>query len=328
MKSFFKIAAAALTASLLTTSVAAAQSYPNKPITLVVPFAAGGPTDVIARLLGAVMSQKLGQQIIVENTAGAGGTSAAGRVARADADGYTMLIHHIALPLGASLYKNLPYDAGTAFEPLGLINYGPYVLTSKLDYPAKIPAELFSSFKTNTDKITFAHAGLGSGSHLCGLMLMQAIGFKGNFVAYRGTGPALNDVVAGQVDVLCDQTTNTFPQIEAKKIRPFAITSPERSPRFPDIPTMAEVGFPQLDINVWHSLYVPKGTPAEAQKKLHDALQIALEDKLVQERFAQLGTLLFPPAQRTQAAHREKLDSELVRLRKLVADAGLQASAN
>lgn len=309
-------------------TAAQAQTFPNKPVTMIVPFAAGGPSDVIARLIGAVMGQSLNQQIIIENVAGAGGTNAAGRVARADADGYTMMIHHIALPLGASLYKNLNYDTATAFETLGLVNYGPYVLTTKLDYKANTPKELFDSFKANSDKITFAHAGIGSGSHLCGLMLMQAIGFKANFVAYRGTGPALNDVVAGQVDVLCDQTTNTFPQIEAKKVKAFAITSPQRSPRFPDIPTMADVGLPQLDVNVWHAMYVPKGTPADVQKKLHDALQAALDDKNVQERFAQLGTLLFDKPQRTQAAHREKLNSELVRLKKIVTDAGVEAPAN
>ncbi|MGL5733307.1 MAG: tripartite tricarboxylate transporter substrate-binding protein [Beijerinckiaceae bacterium] len=325
-----RLVMAALAAGVMMANMpgaAQAQAFPSKPLTIIVPFAAGGPTDVIARLLGVVMGQKLGQTIVIENTAGAGGTVAAARAARADADGHTMLIHHIALPLGAALYKNLTYDAATAFETLGLVNYGPYVLTTKLDYPSKTPQELFSSFKTNTDKITFAHAGLGSGSHMCGLMLMQGIGFKGNFVAYRGTGPALNDVVAGQVDVLCDQTTNTFPQIESKKIKPFAITSPERSPRFPDIPTMKELGYPSIDINVWHALYVPKGTPADVQKKLHEALQHALDDAAVKERFAQLGTLLFPAEQRTQAAHREKLSVELVRLRKLAADAGLEATA-
>lgn len=321
------IVAAAIGALAITAPVQA-QNFPNKPVTLIVPFAAGGPSDVIARMVGAVMGQSLNQQVIIENVAGAGGTNAAGRVARSDADGYTMLIHHIALPLGASLYKNLNYDTATAFEPLGLVNYGPYVLTSKNDYKANTPKELFDSFKANSDKITFAHAGIGSGSHLCGLMLMQSLGFKANFVAYRGTGPALNDVVAGQVDVLCDQTTNTFPQIEAKKIKPFAITSSQRSPRFPDIPTMAEVGLPQLDVNVWHAMYVPKGTPADVQKKLHDALQNALDDKNVQERFSQLGTLLFDKPQRTQAAHREKLNSELIRLKKLVTEAGVEASTN
>jgi tripartite-type tricarboxylate transporter receptor subunit TctC len=305
-----------------------AQSYPMKPITLVVPFAAGGPSDVIGRLVAAKMGDRLGQTIIVENTAGAGGTVAAGRVARVAPDGYTVLLHHIALPLGASLYKNLPYDTGTAFETIGLINYGPYVLTTKLGFPANTPKELFESFKTNADKISFAHAGVGSGSHMCGLILQQMLGFKGSFVAYRGTGPALNDVVAGQVDVLCDQTTNTFPQIEAKKIKPFAITSAERSKQFPDIPTMDEVGLKGLDLAVWHALYVPKGTPEDVQVKLHAALQVALADPDIAQRFDQLGTFLFPADQRSRAAHRKKFDAELVRMRDVVQKAGIEAPSN
>ncbi|WP_342358497.1 tripartite tricarboxylate transporter substrate-binding protein [Terrarubrum flagellatum] len=328
MKFLLKAAGAALLAGLLTALPAKAQNYPEKPITLIVPFAAGGPTDVIARLLGVVMGQKLGQQIIIENIAGAGGTTAAGRVARMAPDGYTLLIHHIALPLGASLYKNLPYDTATAFEPLGLINYGPYVLTTKLDYPAKTPAELFDSFRKNAAKITFAHAGVGSGSHLCGLVLMQALGFKSDFVAYRGTGPALNDVVAGQVDVLCDQTTNTFPQIAAKTIKAFAITSAQRSPQFKDIPTMAEVGLPTLDVNVWHGLYAPRGTPVEILNKVHAALQEALADKTVLQRFDDLGTLPFPENERSREAHGKKLTSELMRLRAVVQSAGIEAVSN
>ncbi len=307
---------------------AQAQSYPVKPITLVIPFAAGGPSDTIGRLVGAKMSEKLGQTIVVENIAGAGGTVAASRVAKLPADGYTLLLHHIALPLGAALYKNLTYDAATAFEPLGMINYGPYVLTTKLGYAANSPKELFDSFKANAEKTTFAHAGIGSGSHMCGLMLMQALGFKSNFVAYRGTGPALNDVVAGHVDVLCDQTTNTFPQIESKKIKPFAITSAERSPKFPDIPTMAEVGLKDLDLSVWHALYAPKGLPADVKGKLVEALQHALSDKDVAARFDQLGTSLFAAAQRSTDAHNAKLQSELKRMREVVAKAGVEAAAN
>ncbi|MET0606040.1 MAG: tripartite tricarboxylate transporter substrate-binding protein [Beijerinckiaceae bacterium] len=323
----FVLATGALASSLFAVQ-ASAQPYPGRPVTLIVPFAAGGPTDVIARMLGVVMSQKLGQQIIIENVAGAGGTTAAARVARSPADGYTLLIHHIALPLGASLYKSLTYDTATAFEPIGLINYGPYVLTSKLDFAPNSAKEAFEAFRKNSDKITFAHAGVGSGSHMCGLMLMQALNFKGNFVAYRGTGPALNDVVAGQVDVLCDQTTNTFPQIEAKKVKNFAITSPQRSPKFPDMPTMAEVGAPSVDINVWHALYAPKGVPSDILGRLHASLQDALNDKTVQERFDQLGTLLFPSAERSREAHGKKLASELERLRGIVQSAGVEASAN
>jgi tripartite-type tricarboxylate transporter receptor subunit TctC len=307
---------------------AMAQPYPTKPVTLVIPFAAGGPSDTIGRLVAAKMGDKLGQTIVVENIAGAGGTIAAGRVAKLPADGYTLLLHHIALPLGAALYKNLSYDTATAFETLGMINYGPYVLTTKLDYGANTPKELFESFKANAEKTTFAHAGIGSGSHMCGLMLMQALGFKSNFVAYRGTGPALNDVVAGHVDVLCDQTTNTFPQIEGKKIKPFAITSAQRSPKFPDIPTMAEVGLTDLELSVWHALYAPKGLPADVKGKIVDALLHALSDKDVAVRFDQLGTSLFVPAERSTEAHNAKLQSELKRMREVVAKAGVEATAN
>ncbi|MGL4729514.1 MAG: tripartite tricarboxylate transporter substrate-binding protein [Bosea sp. (in: a-proteobacteria)] len=316
---------AAVSLASLSSTQLMAQAWPAKPITLVVPFAAGGPSDVIARLLGVKMGERLGQQIIIENIAGAGGTVAAARVSKAEPDGYTLLIHHVALPLGAALYKNLAYDTATAFETLGLVNYGPYVVTTRLGFDANTPKQLFDTLKANSDKVTFAHAGVGSGSHLCGIMLMQALNFKANFVAYRGTGPALNDVVAGQVDFLCDQTTNTFPQIEAKKIKPFAITSPERNPRFPDIATTKELGLPSLDTTVWHALYAPKGAPADIQGKVSAALESALQDKVVQERFEQLGTLLFPANARGPQAHREKLNAELKRLSDLAQSAGLSA---
>jgi tripartite-type tricarboxylate transporter receptor subunit TctC len=312
-------------ASLIATAQAAvAQSYPAKPITLVVPFAAGGPSDTISRLVGAKMGEKLGQQIVIENIAGAGGTVAADRVSKMQPDGYALLVHHIALPLGASLYKNLKYDTATAFDTLGLINTGPYVLTTKSAFPANNPNELFAAFKQASEKkITFAHAGLGSGSYMCGLMLQQMLGFTADFVAYRGTGPALNDVVAGHVDILCDQTTNTFPQIADKKIKAFAITSKERSKQFPDIPTMDEVGLKGLDLAVWHALYAPKGLPADVATKLADALETALKDPLVQQRFADLGTFLFPEGARGPQAHRAKFEQELVRMKDVVAKAGI-----
>lgn len=313
------------TALLVTSNAAAiAQTYPVKPITLVVPFAAGGPSDTISRLVGAKMSEKLGQQVVIENIAGAGGTVAADRVSKMAPDGYSLLVHHIALPLGASLYKNLKYDTATAFDTLGMINTGPYVLTTKAAFPANTPQELFDTFKKAQEKkVTFAHAGLGSGSYMCGLMLQQMLGFQADFVAYRGTGPALNDVVAGHVDVLCDQTTNTFPQIADKKIKPFAITSKERSKQFPDIPTMDEVGLKGLDLAVWHALYAPKGVPVDVTAKLTDALEFALKDAMVQQRFADLGTFLFPEGARGPQAHREKFVAELVRMKEVVAKAGI-----
>ena len=325
MHSITRRLAISIAAAVWSTAVSA-QTYPTKPITLVVPFAAGGPSDTIARMVGLKMGEALGQQLIIENIAGAGGTIAADRVSKTTADGYTLLIHHIALPLGASLYKNLKYDTATAFDLLGLINTGPYVLTTKLDYPANSPAELFAALKARPNN-TFAHAGVGSGSHLCGLMLMQALGFGADFVAYRGTGPALNDVVAGHVDVLCDQTTNTFPQIAEKKIKAFAITSKERAAAFPDLPTTAEVGLPDIDVAVWHALYAPKGLPADVTARVTGALEKALSDPLLLERFTQLGTFLFPAGKRGPEAHRAKFDAELERLKQIVAKAGIATEA-
>jgi tripartite-type tricarboxylate transporter receptor subunit TctC len=324
----FAYAVTALVAAAVGLSDAAlAQAYPAKPVTLVVPFAAGGPSDVISRLIALKMGEKLGQQIIVENIAGAGGTVAADRVSRNPPDGYTLLVHHIALPLGASLYKNLKYDTATAFDTLGLINTGPYVLTSKAALPPNDYKGLVAHLTNKTNKITMAHAGVGSGSYICSLMLMQAVGFEADLVAYRGTGPALNDVVGGHVDILCDQTTNTFPQIADKKIKAFAITSAARSMQFPDIPTMDEVGLKGLDLAVWHALYAPKGLPADVKAKVTEALEVSLKDPMIAQRFADLGTFLFPEGARGEAAHRAKFDAEMTRMRAIVDKAGIATDA-
>jgi tripartite-type tricarboxylate transporter receptor subunit TctC len=308
--------------SLIATS-AFAQSYPNKPITLVVPFAAGGPSDSIARLVGKSMSDALGQQVIVENTAGAGGTAGAARVAKAQPDGYTLLIHHLALSAGAALYKNPGYDTLTAFEPVGLVNYGPFVVITKQDYAAADLKALFARFKAEGPKTNVAHAGVGSGSHLCGIMMGRALGTSFNFVPYRGTGPALNDVVAGQVDVLCDQTTNALPQIEAKTVKAFGVTSPQPISQLPGLPTVASeiTGF---DLSVWHGIYGPKGTPKEAIDKLNAALQKALADPDIQRRFTELGTLLFPADQRQPEALKAKLEKEVKHWAEVVKAAGVE----
>ena len=309
-------------ATIATAGIAQAQSYPTHPITLLVPFAAGSATDTVARLVSAKMSAQLGQPIVIENLAGAGGTIAAARAARSTPDGYTLLIH-TTIALSAVLYKHLDYDTATAFEPLGLINSGPYVLTSKLGYEAKDAKDFLASLKERGEKVAFAHAGVGTGSHLCALMLMQAMNFKTNLVPYRSTSLAMNDVVAGQVDVLCDQTTNSFPLIQSKSVHAYAITSAKRNPRFPDIPTMTELGLPQVDVTVWHGLYAPKGTPVEILDRLHAALQAALADPTVDARLEELGTELFPPDQRSREAHAKKLASELTRLREVVQKAGV-----
>ena len=302
----------------------AQDSYPSRPITLVVPYAAGGPSDVIARLIGQSMSTTLGQQVVIENVAGAGGTTGAARVAASAPDGYTLLIHHLALAAGASLYSNLRYDTLIAFAPIGLVNFGPFVLTSKLDFPAKDIADALRHIRENPDKVTMAHAGVGSGSHLCNMLIQSALGVKVTEVAYRGTGPAMNDLVAGQVDLLCDQTTNAIPQIEGKRIKAFAVTSSERNEQLRDLPTMKEAGLPQFEIVQWHALYAPKGTPAPIIEKLNAALERALREKAIVERFADLGTVVFPADRRGIKDTEALLRSEVDKWARVIREAGVK----
>jgi tripartite-type tricarboxylate transporter receptor subunit TctC len=309
--------------SIFAISAAHAQSYPTRPITMYVPFPAGSATDTVARVIGTKMSERLHQPVIMENLPGAGGTIAAARVARAQADGYTLLIH-TTIALSAALYKNLSYDTATAFEPIGLVNTGPYVLAANPAYPAKDAKELFANLKANASKITFSNAGVGTGSHLCAIMLSQALGVEPNLIPYKSTSQALQDVIAGHVDLLCDQTTNAFPHLTAKKIKAYAITSPQRNATFPAIPTTRELGIPQVDMTVWHGLYAPKGTSAAIVQQLNAALQVALADPDVQKRFAEMGTYVFPAGQRSPTAHAKRLGDELVRFRDVVKKANIQ----
>ncbi len=313
----------ALAALALSAAPALAQNYPEKPITLVVPYAAGGPSDVIGRLIGQSMSATLGQQIVIENVAGAGGTTGAARVAKAAPDGYTLLIHHVALAAGASMYK-LSYDTNTAFQPIGLVNYGPYVLTARANYEANTPAEMLAKMKADGAKINMAHAGLGSGSHLCGLMLTQALGTQVTYVPYKGTGPAMNDLVGGQVDILCDQTTNAIPQIEGGKIKAYAVTSAKRIDQLAKLPTLEELGMKGVEITVWHGLYAPAGTPKPIIDKLHAALQKALADDNIQKRFTDLGTLTFTADKRSPEALSAYLKSEVDRWGTAIKAAGIK----
>jgi len=323
MNKRFRLPVLAAAAWAALAGVAAAQGYPSRVVTLVVPFAAGGPSDAIGRLLAQSMSGTLKQQVVIENVAGAGGTTAAARVARAEPDGHTILIHHIALPAGASLYKNLSYDTVGDFEALGLVNFGPMVLASKKDFSAKDAKELLVKLKADGPKITLAHAGIASNSHLCGLLLQQALETKFTEVAYRGTGPAMNDLVAGQVDVLCDQSTTAVPQIQGNTIKAFAVTSSVRLDTLPNIPTMKEAGLGDFEFVIWHGLYAPKGTPKAVVDALSKALQVALADATVKSRFADVGTQIFPAAELSPQAHRARLEREVAKWRDVVAKAGL-----
>ena len=314
----------ALTATVLAAGLANAQTYPTKPVTLVIPFAAGGPTDVVGRLLAQSMSKTLGQQVIVENTVGAGGTIAATRVARAAPDGYTVLLHHIGHSTAPSLYRKLPYDALTSFETVGLVTDVPMTVVAKGDFAAKDFADLVRNVKANQEKINLANAGTGSASHLCGMLLQDAIGVKVTTVPYKGTGPAMNDLLGGQVDLMCDQTTNTTSYIKSGRIKAYAVTTPKRLAVLPDVPTTRESGLPAFEVAVWHGMYAPKGTPKEVVTKLNGALKVALKDSLVIERFAGLGTEPVADARTTPEVHKQYLASEITKWKGVIEKAGVQ----
>lgn len=302
-----------------------AQEYPSKVVTMIVPFTAGGPTDTVARLLGAPMSKSLGQQVIVENVGGAGGTIAANRVAKGIPDGYTILIHHIGMSTAPALYRKLPYNPMTDLEPIGLINEVPMTLVAKKEFPAKDLKELIAYVKANKDKVNYANAGLGAASHLCGMLFMTAIQTDVTTVPYSGTAPAMNDLLGGQVDFMCDQTTNTTSQIKAEKIKVYGVTTRKRVASLPNVPTMDEAGLKGFEVSIWHALYAPKGTPKPVIDKLVKALQEALKDSTVKQRFADLGTEPVAENRATPEAHRAHLKAETERWGPIIKKAGVYA---
>ena len=310
---------------LIGVSSAGAQEYPTKVITMVVPFAAGGPTDTVARLIAQPMGKTLKQQVIVENVLGAGGTIAANRVAKAAADGYTLLIHHIGMSTAPALYRKLPYDAINDFEPIGLINEVPMTLVAKKDFPAKELKELIAYVKANKEKINLANAGVGAASHLCGMLFMSAIQTELTTVPYNGTGPAMNDLLGGQVDIMCDQTTNTTSQIKAEKIKVYGVTTRKRVASLPNVATMDEAGLKGFEVSVWHGLYAPKGTPKPVIDKLTNALHVALKDDNVKLRFAELGTEPVAENRATPAALRAHLKAEIDKWSPIIKKAGVYA---
>ena len=311
--------------ALLSISQAQAQDYPTKVITMVVPFAAGGPTDTVARLIAAPMSKTLKQQVIVENVGGAGGTIAANRVAKASPDGYTILIHHIGMATAPALYRKLPYNPLTDLEHIGLINEVPMTLVAKKDFPAKDLKELIAYVKANKDKVNYANAGLGAASHLCGMLFMTAIQTEVTTVPYSGTAPAMNDLLGGQVDFMCDQTTNTTSQIKAEKIKVYGVTTKKRVASLPNVPTMDEAGLKGFEVSIWHALYAPKGTPKPVIDKLTKALQDALKDQNVKQRFGELGTEPVAENRATPEAHRAHLKAETDRWGPIIKKAGVYA---
>lgn len=317
--------AAVAAAAALTASTAFAQGYPDRTITMVVPFAAGGPTDTVGRLVAEKMSADLGQQIIVENVGGAGGTLGAGQVAAAEADGYTILLHHIGMATSATLYRNLAYKPLEAFEYVGLVTEVPMTVVARKDFEPADMASLITYVKANADSITMANAGIGAASHLCGMLFQQALDATIVTVPYKGTGPAMTELLGGQVDLMCDQTTNTTEQIKGGTIKAYAVTSPARLDIFPDLPTVAEGGAPSMEVGIWHGIYAPKGTPAEATDKLAAALQKALADPEIVAKFAELGTAPSSAADATPAALKAKLEGEIARWKPIIESAGVFA---
>jgi len=315
----------ALAAISLFSTAASAQTYPERTITMVVPFSAGGPTDTVARLVAESMSKDLGQQIVVENVGGAGGTLGAGRVAGSEADGYTILLHHIGMATSATLYRKLAYDPLNAFEYVGLVTDVPMTIVARKDFEPTDLKSLIDYVKANKDTVTVANAGIGAASHLCGMMFMSAIQTPLVTVPYKGTGPAMTDLLGGQVDIMCDQTTNTTKQIQGGTIKAYAVTSPTKLPVLPDVPTAMEGGLADFQVGIWHGIYTPKGTPAEVNDRLAKSLQVALKDPNVADRFAELGTMPSSEADATPAALKAKLESEITRWKPVIEAAGQYA---
>jgi len=319
------VAVATVLASVVSIVSIQAADYPTKTVSIVVPYAAGGPTDTVARLIAQAMTADLKQQVIVENVAGAGGTVGPARVARATPDGYTLLLHHIGQSTAPALYRKLPYNPMTDFEPIGLVTDVPMTIVARKDFPPKDLKELVAYVKANKDKVTYANAGLGAASHLCGTLFMSAIQTQLTTVPYKGTGPAMNDLLGGQVDFMCDQTTNTTSQIKGGKIKVYAVTTKNRVASLPDVPTTREAGLPNFEVGVWHGLYAPKGTPKPIVDRLSKSLQLALKDTLVKQRFAELGTEPEPENRATPEALRAQLKAETEKWGPVIKAAGVYA---
>ncbi|KQV47225.1 hypothetical protein ASC95_23870 [Pelomonas sp. Root1217] len=313
-------------AALLAAGTAAAD-YPDKPVTLIVPFAAGGPTDKVARDLAEALRKPLGATVIVENVGGVGGTLGANKVAKAAPDGYTLLLHHIGIASATALYRTLPYKTLEDFEYLGLVNEVPMTLIGRPSLPASNYAELAKWLESNKGNINLAHAGVGSASHLCGLLYQSAIKIDMTTVPYKGTAPAMNDLLGGQVDIMCDQTTNTTGQIEAGKVKAYAVMSSKRLPSGPlaKLPTADESGLKGFNLAVWHGMYAPKGTPKAVIDKVNTALRAALKDADFHKRQEALGAVIISDARLAPAEHKKFVEAEINKLTPVIKAAGIYA---
>ncbi|MGA4555274.1 tripartite tricarboxylate transporter substrate-binding protein [Methylorubrum aminovorans] len=300
--------------SVLTAFGAAADTYPQRPITMVVPFAAGGPTDVVARIVAEPMSRVLGQQVVIENVTGAGGTTGITRASQAAPDGYTIMMGHMGTHGAApALFKGLKYDPAKSFDPIGLAAGTPIVIVAKKSMAAPDLKGFVESLKSGGASVNQAHAGVGSVSHSTGILFNSLIGAKPTLVVYRGTGPALNDLVAGQVDFMTDQIVNVAPQITGGTIKAYAIATPERSPSLPDVPTTKEAGLPDYQVSAWNAVFAPKGLPADVRAKLVSALDTALKDPGAKKRILELGGTVPKEAEAGPDALQKLVESEVAR---------------
>jgi tripartite-type tricarboxylate transporter receptor subunit TctC len=314
-----------LLAAALVAGSALAQQYPTRNVSMIVPFAAGGPTDTVARVVAQYMGKPLGQTVIVENKPSAGGILAPEQVKNSKPDGYTILIHHIGMATTPTLYRHLRFNPLTDFEYIGLVNEVPMTIIAKPTMPANNLKEFLAYIKANKDKVSYANAGIGAASHLCGMLFMSAIETSLVTVPYKGTGPAMTDLLGSQVDIMCDQTTNTTKQIQAGTIKAYAVTSPNRLDVLPDLPTTTEAGIEGMEVGIWHGLYAPKGTPAEIVDRLSKSLQLALANENVVARFAELGTSPSAQEDATPAALKAKVESEIARWKPIIDAAGQYA---
>ncbi len=293
---------------------AQAQDYPARSITMIVPFAAGGPTDVIARIVTGHMQQTLGQSIIIENVVGAGGTTASTRASKAAPDGYTLITGHMGTHAAAvPLYPKLAYHPSKDFEPVGMLAGTPILILARKDFPPKDLKEFVAYVKTNTDKLNAAHAGVGSVSYSSCQLLNSILKINPTGVPFNGTGPAMNALVGGQVDYMCDQIVNAVPQVKGGTIKAYAVATPERNPSLPDVPTTAEAGLPEFQAQAWNAIFAPKGTPAPIVAKLNAAISKALDDEGVRKRLLELGSVIPTPAQRTPESLKNLVDSEITK---------------
>ncbi len=321
---------ALLMASVLAPFSVLAADYPNKdkPVTIVVPFAAGGPTDRVARDLAEAMRKPLGaMSVVIDNVGGAGGTLGAAKAARSNPDGHTLFLHHIGMATSPALYRKLPYDTMGDFEYLGMVNDVPMTLIGRNTLPANNFKELQAWISANKGKINLGNAGLGAASHLCGLLFQSALKTDMTTVPYKGTAPAMNDLMGGQIDLMCDQTTNTTSQIEAKTIKAFAVTTPKRltPPSLKDLPTMEESGLKGFEVTIWHCLYAPKGTPADVVAKISSALKTALKDPEFIKKQQALGAVVVTDKRIEPAEHRKFVQAEIDKWGPIIKAAGVYA---